>query len=184
MATWPALRVQRLPERPELGFYRDNRLAIKITDGRTANLLAGLTALDTFVIDAALNYADTAYLVAAHNQHATEPNKALFLTLLQTLIAQVEFIEDFLALIVARVLSSLMDESVIMVERGLQPGIYRYRRRGRRNSADGIFAWLAQLGQKNVNSTLDNMAQLLHSTRYYPHYSLLNAARPELAVAP
>ncbi|WP_448665610.1 3-hydroxyacyl-CoA dehydrogenase NAD-binding domain-containing protein [Serratia plymuthica] len=185
--TWPALSVQRLPERPELGRFIlvNNALAIKITDGRTANLLAGLTALDTFVIDAALNYADTAYLVAAHNQHATETNKALFLTLLQTVIAQVEFIKDSPALIVARVLSSLINESVIMVESGVcsRADIDIAAVAGV-NYADGIFAWLAQLGQKNVKSTLDNMAQLLHSARYYPHYSLLNAARPELAVAP
>ncbi|AEF44908.1 3-hydroxybutyryl-CoA dehydrogenase [Serratia sp. AS12] len=187
LATWPALRVQRLPERPELGrlILVNNTLAIKITDGRTANLLAGLTALDTFVIDAALNYADTAYLVAAHNQHATEANKALFLSLLQTVIAQVEFIKDSPALIVARVLSSLINESVIMVESGVcsRADIDIAAVAGV-NYADGIFAWLAQLGQKNVKSTLDNMAQLLHSARYYPHYSLLNAARPELAVAP
>ncbi|MDW5499788.1 3-hydroxyacyl-CoA dehydrogenase NAD-binding domain-containing protein [Pseudomonas lundensis] len=187
VAIWPTLQITRQPERPDLGrFIRVNDdLAIKITDGRTANLLTELTALDTFVIDAALNYADTAYLVAAHSQDATQSNKALFLTLLQTLIPQVEFIKDSPGLIVARVLSSLINESVIMVESGVcsRTDIDIAAVAGV-NYADGIFAWLAQLGQKNVKSTLDNMAQLLHSARYYPHYSLLNIARPELAVAP
>ncbi|CAI0873065.1 3-hydroxyacyl-CoA dehydrogenase NAD-binding domain-containing protein [Serratia proteamaculans] len=187
LAIWPTLQIIHQPERPMLGrFIRVNdALAVKITDGRTANLLAELTDLDTFVIDAALNYSDTTYLVAAHNQDAAEANKALFLSLLQTLIPQVEFIKDSPGLIVARVLSSLINESVIMVESGVcsRADIDIAAVAGV-NYADGIFAWLAQLGQKNVKATLDNMAQLLHSARYYPHYSLLNIPRPELAVAP
>lgn len=152
----------------------NDRLAVKITDGRTANQLADLAGLDTFVIDVALNYANTAFLVAAHSQQATETNKALFLTLLQAVIPQVEFVKDSPGLIVARVLSSLINESVIMVESGVcsREDIDIAAVAGV-NYADGIFAWLAQLGQKNVKSTLDNMAQLLHSARYYPHYSLL-----------
>lgn len=187
LATWAPLPITRQPEHPVLGRFIqvNDSLAVKITDGRTANQLADLAGLDTFVIDVALNYANTAFLVAAHSQQASETNKALFITLLQAVIPQVEFVKDSPGLIVARVLSSLINESVIMVESGVcsREDIDIAAVAGV-NYADGIFAWLAQLGQKNVKSTLDNMAQLLHSARYYPHYSLLHTTRPELAVAP
>ena len=104
---------------PGAGRPINDAFSVSITDGRTANQLAEQTAADAFVVDVALNYADTAYLVAAHSRHASAANKALFLRLLHTAIPQVEFIKDSPALIVARVLSSLINESVIMVESGV-----------------------------------------------------------------
>ncbi|CAI0949607.1 3-hydroxyacyl-CoA dehydrogenase NAD-binding domain-containing protein [Serratia entomophila] len=186
-AVRPALRWEHQPEQPGLGAFIqvDEAFIIKVTDGRTANQLADHSALDVFVVDAALDYADTPYLVAAHNQHARQANKSLFLNLLHSLIPQVEFIKDSPALIVARVIGSLINESVIMVESGVcrREDIDIAAVAGV-NYANGIFDWLALLGQKNVKTLLDNMAQLLHSARYYPHYSLLNVPRPALATAP
>ncbi len=137
------------------------------------------------MIDIALNYADTAYLVAAHNRYASAANKALFLRLLHTAIPQVEFIKDSPALIVARVLSSLINESVIMVESGVcsREDIDVAAVAGV-NYAGGIFDWLGKLGEKNVRTTLSNLAQLLHAARYAPHYTLLHAAQPALTTTP
>lgn len=101
------------------------------------------------MVDVALNYADTTYLAAAHSRHASAANKALFLRLLHTAIPQVEFIKDSPALIVARVLSSLINESVIMVESGVcsREDINVAAVAGV-NYAGGIFDWLGKLGRK------------------------------------
>lgn len=148
---WPRLRVEQRPALPGLGpaVRINDAFTISITDGRTANQLAEQTAADAFVVDVALNYADTAYLVAAHSRHASGANKALFLRLLHTAIPQVEFIKDSPALIVARVLSSLINESVIMVESGVcsREDIDVAAVAGV-NYADGIFGWLDSLGRK------------------------------------
>ncbi|WP_240326354.1 3-hydroxyacyl-CoA dehydrogenase family protein, partial [Enterobacter cloacae] len=76
------------------------------------------------------------------------------------------------ALIVARVLSSLINESVIMVESGVcsREDIDVAAVAGV-NYADGIFGWLTRLGEENVRTTLSNLAQLLHAARYAPHYT-------------
>lgn len=148
---WPQLRVEQRPALPGLGpaVRINDAFSVSITDGRTANQLAEQTAADAFVVDVALNYADTAYLVAAHSRHASAANKALFLRLLHTAIPQVEFIKDSPALIVARVLSSLINESVIMVESGVcsREDIDVAAVAGV-NYADGIFGWLDSLGRK------------------------------------
>ena len=76
---------------------------------------------------------------------------------------QVEFIKDSPALIVARVLSSLINESVIMVESGVcSPEDITSAVAGV-NYADGIFGFLDSLGRKTSGSTLSNLAQLLHA---------------------
>lgn len=191
---WPRLRVEQRPTLAGLGaaIQVNAAFTVSVTDGRTANQLAEQTAADAFVVDVALNYGDTAYLVAAHSRHASAANKALFLRLLHTAIPQVEFIKDSPALIVARVLSSLINESVIMVESGVcsredidvaaVAGV-NYAVAGV-NYADGIFGWLTRLGEENVRTTLSNLAQLLHAARYAPHYTLLHAAQPALTTMP
>lgn len=162
----------------------NDAFTVSITDGRTANQLAEQTAADAFVVDVALNYADTAYLVAAHSRHASAANKALFLRLLHTAIPQVEFIKDSPALIVARVLSSLINESVIMVESGVcsREDIDVAAVAGV-NYADGIFGWLDSLGEKRQDDA-EQLAQLLHAARYAPHYTLLHAVQPALTTTP
>ncbi|ANM79336.1 MULTISPECIES: 3-hydroxyacyl-CoA dehydrogenase NAD-binding domain-containing protein [Serratia] len=184
---WPQLRVEQRPALPGLGaaVQINDAFTVSITDGRTASQLAEQTAADAFVVDLALNYADTTYLVAAHSRHASAANKALFLRLLHTAIPQVEFIKDSPALIVARVLSSLINESVIMVESGVcsREDIDVAAVAGV-NYAGGIFDWLGKLGEKNVRTTLSNLAQLLHAARYAPHYTLLHAAQPALTTTP
>ncbi|MEX5715408.1 3-hydroxyacyl-CoA dehydrogenase family protein [Serratia ureilytica] len=179
--------MEQRPTLPDLGaaIQVNDAFTVSVTDGRTANQLAEQTAADAFVVDVALNYGDTAYLVAAHSRHASAANKALFLRLLHTAIPQVEFIKDSPALIVARVLSSLINESVIMVESGVcsREDIDVAAVAGV-NYADGIFGWLTRLGEENVRTTLSNLAQLLHAARYAPHYTLLHAAQPALTTTP
>jgi 3-hydroxybutyryl-CoA dehydrogenase len=184
---WPELRTERHAAPLGLGPHLlvNGRFIVKPSDGRTANLLSALGGRSAFVVDAALDYAAVSYLTAAHNAQATEQDKELFLALLNTAIEQVEFIKDTPGLIAARVLCSLINESVVMVESGIcsREDIDLAATAGV-NYAAGIFDWLKSLGRDVVRSTLTNLAQQLHPDRYRPHYSLQRETGPlKLAAA-
>ncbi|HAE2269086.1 TPA_asm: 3-hydroxybutyryl-CoA dehydrogenase [Salmonella enterica subsp. salamae serovar 60:g,m,t:z6] len=182
---WPDISLKMLPEIEDIGncIVVNADLIIKITDGRTANQIFRQKSLDTFIIDVSLDYSNTNYLVAAHNDSACENNKSIFMTLMQTVIPKIEFIKDSPGLIVGRVFSNLINESVFMVENGIctrddinTAAVYGV------NYSNGIFNWLEEIGPSNVHSILHNISQLLPSARYYPHYSLLNPLHSALEI--
>ncbi|MEL6116923.1 3-hydroxyacyl-CoA dehydrogenase NAD-binding domain-containing protein [Photobacterium sp. SP02] len=179
-----AIRIEHTEAQGPALICVNESFVISVTDGRTAESLARVHGMDTFVIDWALDYSVSDYLVAAHNKGVRAEHRELFLMLMQYLFPKVVLIKDSPALIVARVLCSLIHESILMTESGIctRQDIELASVDGV-NYAKGIFTWLQWLGEGPVIQTLSQMAALLNTSRYTPHYSYLHFAPLSAAMA-
>ncbi|UTH75720.1 3-hydroxyacyl-CoA dehydrogenase NAD-binding domain-containing protein [Chromobacterium sp. IIBBL 290-4] len=174
-ARWPAVRLERRGDDAELGSHLlvNQAFIIKASDGRTAAQLAAAAGRDVFVVDVSLDYAAADYLVAAHSPAPAPAHLALFGAALRALAPVFDWVKDSPGLIVARVLCSLINESVVMVEGGVcaKADIQLAATSGV-NYASSPYDWLDALGEARARTILGHLASQLHPYRYRPHYAL------------
>lgn len=161
----------------------DGGVLLRLTDGRSAEQVAAQLTRNVVLLDLALDYAELDYLLFSASSRASAADLADARGLLGLAgIAHPIQIDDTPGLVVARIVSCLINEAAALVQQRVSTleEVETAARLGV-NYPIGLLEWRARVGRSWVESVMRNLSEQLHPTRYRPTPSF---ARSDVKAAP
>ncbi|WP_181149656.1 3-hydroxyacyl-CoA dehydrogenase [Ensifer aridi] len=148
----------------------DGGVLLRLTDGRIAEDVANQLARDVVLLDLALDFASVEFLLLSSNRRVSEGDLTDARNFLQlTGIGRPTLIDDTPGLVVARIVSCLINEASSLVQQRVStPEEVEIAARLGVNYPLGLLEWRERLGVSWVESVMRNLSDLLHPTRYRP----------------
>ncbi|TCU33576.1 3-hydroxyacyl-CoA dehydrogenase NAD-binding domain-containing protein [Rhizobium azibense] len=143
---------------------------LRLTDGRTAERVAGELGRGVVLLDLALDYPGTELLLTAASSDVSEEGKRAAHAFLRLGgIKKPTFIDDTPGLVVARIVACLINEAAALVQQRVttRDEVETAARLGV-NYPLGLLEWRDRVGKGWVESAMRNLSELIHPTRYRP----------------